>query len=523
MTRRTAWDVMAALLAVLLLHAILVMPSVPAGLSLARLVRPTWELPVVLALLAAFPGRRMRALAVGAALALVVLRAADLGSHLAFERAFNPLLDLHLLVSGWALLAGSVGRAEALMAVAAVLGAAALLGWALWACLGRLAGRPRPARAAAAIPPLAAVLAAAAIPGWAPLAVAPAVAAQAARMGDGVSDLAAFTGALRAAPEVAPRFAALEGRDVIVAFVESYGRSFVEDPRYADVAGPRLASVEARLEEAGWGVRSGWLAAPTRGGQSWLSHATLLSGLLVDRQIRYDRLMTSRHPSLNALFRAAGWRTGAVMPAIASDWPEAAWYGYDRMLDAGGLGYAGEPFEWVTMPDQYTWTALDRELRGGPPAMIEVALITSHAPWTPLPHVLPWEAVGNGSAFDGTRRTGDTPRQVWSDRERVRDQYALSLDYALEVMGQYVARQGDGALLIVLGDHQPAPLLTGEGASPDVPVHVVSDDPRLLARLPPDLFDAGLIPGADRGTLPMQDLRAIITTIFETPLREDPS
>ncbi|KIT14782.1 hypothetical protein [Jannaschia aquimarina] len=523
MTRRTALDWLAALAAILALHAILVMPSHPVGLSLERLVRPTWELPVILVLVAVFPGRWFRATVVGLALTLVVLRLADLGSHFAFERAFNPLLDLHLLVSGWALLSGSVGLGEALAAIAAVIGALALVGWLLWSCLARLVRFAPATRTGLAAPPLAATLAALVIPGWAELAVTPVVAKQIGRMSDGIADLAVFTDALHAAPEAAPRFAALEGRDVILAFVESYGRSYLDDPRYTAVSVPRLTAVESGLAAAGWSARSGWLSAPTRGGQSWLSHATLLSGLWVDRQIRYDRLIASAHPSLNRLFGAAGWRTAAAMPAITLDWPEAAWYGYDVTLDAKGLAYAGQPFEWVTMPDQYTWTALHRDLRGAGPAMIEVALITSHAPWTPLPHILPWEAIGDGSIFDGTRREGASPREVWSDREMIRTQYGLSLDYALEILGQYVEQYGDGALFIVVGDHQPAPLLTGPGASPDVPVHILSDDPRLLSRLPADIFGPGLIPDPDRPTLPMQDIRAILTTIYEDPLQEKPS
>ena len=35
-------------------------------------------------------------------------------------------------------------------------------------------------------------------------------------------------------------------------------------------------------------------------------------------------------------------------------------------------------------------------------------------------------------------------------------------------------------LFIVLGDHQPAPLITGDDAPWSVPVHVVSGDPRLV-------------------------------------------
>ena len=34
--------------------------------------------------------------------------------------------------------------------------------------------------------------------------------------------------------------------------------------------------------------------------------------------------------------------------------------------------------------------------------------------------------------------------------------------------------------MVVLGDHQPAPLVTGEGASRDVPVHLISADAALL-------------------------------------------
>ena len=520
MTHRRGPTVLALIVGIALLHAILVMPSHPAGLVPARLLRPTWELPAILLALTLLPGPWPRGAVVAAATALMVLRAADLGTYAAFSRPFNPLLDLHLLVSGWSLLASSVGREQAVLAVGFVLVAVALVAGLLWVSLSRMGRASRSMRGGSTGLALALCGLAAVLPGWRPLAVTPAIAAQVTRMKTGVADLAAFTEALRAAPGQAPTFAALQGRDVILAFVESYGRSFLEDVDFAATAIPRLGAIEARLTQAGWSARSGWLAAPTRGGQSWLSHATLLSGLRVDSQVRYDRLMVSDRRSLNRLFGAAGWRTGAAMPAITLDWPEAAWYGYDTMLDAAGLDYRGQPFEWVTMPDQYTWSALDARLRGQGPAMIEVALITSHAPWTPLPDILPWGAIGDGSVFDGTHRAGDTPRAVWSDPATIRSQYAKSLDYALEVMGQYVARSGDGALFILLGDHQPAPLLTGQGASPDVPLHILSDDPALLARLPDDLFAPGMMPDPGRPTLPMQDLRAMLTTIYETPLTD---
>ncbi len=507
-------------LAVAILHVAIVMPSHPAGLTLARFLQPTWELPAVLLAVALFPARGLRMLVVVLALALVVLRVADLGTYAAFSRPFNPLLDMHLLVSGWGLLASSVGRVEALGYILAILTALAAVGWLLWISLARIPRIGRAGRGVTVALPMVAVLVAVVAPQSAPFAATPVVAGQIARMTRGVADLAAFTEALDEAPTPAPRFAALDGHDVILAFVESYGRSWLDDPQFAETAVPRLEAVERRLAEAGWHMRSAWAAAPTRGGQSWLSHGTLLSGLWVDSQTRYDRLITSDRASLNELFRRAGWRTGAAMPAITLDWPEAGWFGYDITLDAEALDYAGKPFEWVTMPDQYTWTAMDRMLRAPGPDMIEIALVTSHAPWTPLPRIVAWEAVGDGSIFDGTLRDGGTPREVWSAPETIRAQYSKSLDYALEIAGQYIANDDEDTLFVILGDHQPAPLLTGQDAPPDVPVHVISRDPSLLDRLPAAHFSRGMIPTPDAPVLPMQDIRAIMTTAFEAPTGE---
>ena len=493
-----------AVLAVALLHGVLLLPSHPAGLRAATWAGLPVELPIVVLLVVAWRGWPVRAAVVALGAAILMLRLADLGSFQAFGRPFNPVLDLHLLGSGWALLSDTVGRGQAMVAIGAALLAGVGLGALLWtglAGLAQLGGRRWGLLVAVAAPML--------VPGAATADLVPDLRERLARMARATADLRAFEAELPADPVGVPRFAALEGRDVLLLFVESYGRSFVEG---SPLAGPRLAAVEDRLAAAGWHARSAWAEAPVRGGQSWLAHATLLSGLWVDTQARYERLVASERRSLNRLFRGAGWQTGAAMPAITLDWPEAAWFGYDVTLDAEGLGYRGEPFEWVTMPDQYTLSAMDRLLRGPGPDMIEAALITSHAPWTPLPRILPWERIGDGSVFDGTRRDGDTPREVWADPERVREQHALSLDHVLEVVGQYVARFGDGALVVVLGDHQPAALLTGPDASADVPVHVLADDPALLDRLPPP-FGPGLAPGGR--TIRMDRLRTVLAEVFE--------
>src|SRR5690606_4076998 len=182
-----------------------------------------------------------------------------------------------------------------------------------------------------------------------------------------------------------PLFERLQGKDVVVVFVESYGRTALEHPLFAPTLNSVLERAETSLDEAGFATRSAWLRSPTVGGLSWLAHATALSGLWIDSQLRHDSLLRSERPTLNRLFQQAGWRTVGVMPAITMPWPEGSYYGYDQFYAAADLGYRGAPFNWVTMPDQYVLSAfqqLERNTHPRTPVMAEIALISSHAPWT---------------------------------------------------------------------------------------------------------------------------------------------
>ena len=65
----------------------------------------------------------------------------------------------------------------------------------------------------------------------------------------------------------------------------------------------------------------------------------------------------------------------------------------------------------------------------------------------------------------------------------------------------------------MIGDHQPAANVTGEGASWDVPVHIISRDPQLLARFVELGFSAGLqAPRASIGS--MHELTGLMLRAF---------
>ena len=509
--RKIASPASRAAAALLLLVALLPLPTRPEDFTPAHFLPPGADLAAIVLALCLLPRgtRTFRILVVGILAALTLWRLADLGMVVAFRRSFNPILDLHLLRSGWELGAGTFGALPAAAAIAGAVLVFASVFAGLFSSLGGIPQLPALARRVCAAICLALLVLGpgATLPGE--------VVTHAKRLRTALAEEARFAADLRAPDIAAPDFAALRGRDVIVLFVESYGRAWLEGPPHRTAARSRLAAVDDRLRRAGFSVRSAWLASPTRGGQSWLAHAAVMSGLWTSSQGRYDAVIASDRSSLNRLFARAGWRSVAVMPAITRDWPAARWFGYDEIFAERALGYRGEAFDWVTMPDQYTLAALDRLARGRGPAMIEAALISSHAPWTPLPRILPWAKIGDGSVFDGTNRRGAPPKQVWSSPASIRAAWSRSLDYSMEVVARWIARSAGDALVVVLGDHQPAPLVAGAEASADVLIHVIARDPSLLARLPGRWSD-GMLPDPGLPDRRMSDLRAMLAACFST-------
>ncbi|WP_353110694.1 sulfatase-like hydrolase/transferase [Salinisphaera dokdonensis] len=537
---KSAWPVVRVMLGLGLLAGVFALPALLAPDTAAPAIKlPIEALWAVVALGLARPRavfETIRGVVAVWALLVGVLCAADVGVRTAFARVFDPVRDLGLVADGWRMLSGTLGVWPAASLLAGVLIAA--LAWLcamLWG-LGGIArlghARTRFTLSIAGLGALCLVIAA--LPGARDLApgfrssASGYISARVAGIETALADRRAFERALpRDALAGIPADALLSrlaGVRVMVVFVESYGRSALDDPRYQDSTRKRLQRIEASLRAAGLSARSGWLDSPVVGGQSWLAHATLLSGLWVDNQNRYDRLIDSDRASLNRLFKHAGWSTVAAMPAITLAWPEAAWFGYDQVLAAADLGYRGEAFNWVTMPDQYTLSATERLTAAMPaPLMIETALISSHAPWTPIPEMVPWEAVGDGTIFTPQARRGDPPEVVWRDAERVRTQYRGAIDYSLAAVGSFMARHGDNTLFIVLGDHQPAPLITGAQASQAVPIHFVADDPELLSNLRSWPLTAGLIPGPHAPVVPMDEFRADFVRAMSAPLPEMPA
>ena len=517
-----------------LLFGVLVLPNHPDHMGPGAVLFFPWELPAILLLLLALG--RVPGLVTGLSLVLVVtaaLKLADYGTYLAYARPFDPVLDLFLIQAGLDLLFDSTGALRASALVAAAVAGLLLLFAGLWWGLGAWAGmRPSPrlrlGAAAGAVLSLVAVVADTGhhLGYWRFEQSPPGTAwttrltlARAASAREVTADLVRFrtearTDDMRNRPGLLD---ALDGRDVYLIWIESYGRASFDNPLYARDHLDTLTRAERDIARAGLGMKSGWLTSPTAGGQSWLAHGALASGLWTANQGRYAALIASGRDWLFHFAQEAGYRTSAVMPAITLAWPEKTAMGFDLVFEARDIPYEGAPFNWVTMPDQFT-LAVSRELLPPDPRpdFMQIALISSHAPWTPVPDVLDWDSIEDGREFDDMAARGPAPRDLWQDRDDIRDAYRRAVDYSLDVVFDFVARMGEEApLVIVAGDHQAAGFVAGSDTR-DVAAHMIGP-PELIARIDGWGWTEGLIPAADGPVRRMDWFRNAFLRAFTGP------
>jgi phosphatidylglycerophosphate synthase len=527
---RTGIAVAVTVLALLLVWVALVAPNQPRHFNLGAFVRLPIELLVVVAVAALLPAtpRRVLAVVVGAVLSVLVLvKVLDIGFFTAFDRPFQPLDDSGYVGIGIETLRNAIGRsgADLVVAVAVVLIVALLTlpvlallrvtrvaaghrGWALQASMAlgvvwvalRVAGAPVASSSAAAlaVDEVQAVRAALADP--------------AALAREIAHDRFRGTPGHRLLTE-------LRGKDVLLVFVESYGRVAVQDSSLSPRIDGALDRGAAQLRAAGFFSRSAFLTSPTFGGLSWLAHSTLQSGVLVDGQRRYDQLVEDDRLTLTRAFKRAGWRAVGAMPGNRRAWPVGStFYKYDAVYDRRNFGYRGPGFGVAPMPDQYTFLALQRrELakHDRAPLFAEVDLISSHAPWTRIPRFISWGDVGDGSIYNRLPAEESTKASLFGDSERARAAYGHSIEYSLKTIFSFVRRYGhDDLVLVVLGDHQPATVVTGQGASHDVPISVIAHDPKVMDRIAGWRWQDGMSPSPRAPVWPMETFRDRFLTAF---------
>jgi hypothetical protein len=513
-------------LAFVLVWFALLAPNQLSRFSWAAFVRVPIEGLVLLALVLLLPARLrwLQWLAGGLLGLLVIVRMCDLVLFAVLDRPFNPVTDWGNIGPGIGVVADSIGRSWADVLVAfALLVLVGLLVLVMLAVrrLGGTARRHRTASVRAAVV-LTAVWLLAAVFGL-QLGGEPVASRSAAGLATeqfdqvraGLADQHTFAAAVardsyRNKP-AADLLTGLRGKDVLVVFVESYGRVAVQDSAISASVDASVRADTAALGQAGFSARSGFLTSPTFGGGSWLAHSTLQSGLWIDNQQRYNELVAGDRFTLSDAFGRAGWRTVGDVPANTQDWPQGtSFYHYDTIYDSRNVGYAGPKFSYATMPDQYVFSAFHRLELAKPhqPVMAEIDLVSSHTPWTPLPKLVPWNQIGDGSIYDGLPSKGKSPAVLWQHASAVRASYGQSVQYSMASLVSFVQNAHDNNLvLVVLGDHQPSTIVSGNGASHDVPISIVSHDPTVLDQISSWNWQPGLLPDPSAPVWSMDSFR----------------
>nr|WP_325063636.1 sulfatase [Streptomyces marianii] len=512
----------ATAVAALVVLAALLLPNKLGHLTAPMFLRiPVEGIFGVAVLLLLGPGRRGRVRRLvpafaGTALGLmVVLKLLDIGFDAVYKRPFDLVLDWILLDDGQSFLRDSMGPAGAIGVVVGVLVLVFLLLVLLtWAAvrLNRVLARHGAAAAGGTLV-LGTVWVVCAALGVRNTAVPVAAGGSAEFLQDRVQQVRA---GLRDKEEFARESAdddfagvpadrlltGLRGKDVLFAFIESYGRSAVQDPEMGPRVSALLADADRRLRAAGWSSRSAFLTSPTYGGGSWLAHSTFNSGLWIKNQQRYRNLTSGDRMTLTSAFQKTGaWRTVGIMPGVTRSWPEGKFYGLDHVYDSRGMGYKGPKFSWTPVPDQYSLSAFERLEHGRPgrgPMMAEIILASSHNPWAPIPRTLGWDEIGDGSVYDAIAEEGKDPQEVWEDPARIRTEYRRAIEYSLTSLITYVEKYGDeNTVLVFLGDHQPVSTVTEDKLGRDVPVTILARDPAVLDRVSGWGWQPGLKPGPD--------------------------
>jgi phosphatidylglycerophosphate synthase len=520
--------IVCTVLAAVLVWAALVAPDQPQYLTLTGFLRLPLELLVLIALALVLPRTPRRILAVTAGLALtlvVVLKVINYEVFTLYNRPYDPLGDTSQLGNGIETLRSLVGGTETkLIEVAAGVGTV-LLAVLLTLAMLRLTRVAADNRrwALRAVAGLAAVGALCSAVGAQLISHMPITSTLSAGLvvdevnavRADIHDRSVFAAKIKHDPIASTPtnrlLASLRGKDVLLVFVEAYGQQAVQGRSFSPEVDAALADGNTRLKSAGFSSRSGFLTSATYGGISWLAHSSLQAGLWVNNQDRYNQLISAKRFTLAEAFKRAGWRTVVDDPSNDRPWPQGkAFYHWDTIYNRYQVGYHGPTFTYASMPDQYIFSAFDRLELAKPhrqPLFAEIDTVSSHMPWNRIPETVGWNQVGDGSIYNHNPELHETGA-FWSDPARVQAAYGKSIVYSLNTLTSFVQHYGHKNLvMVVLGDHQPLPIVSGQQANHDVPISIIAHDPKVLRQIGGWGWNPGLQPRANAPVWPMSAFR----------------
>ena len=307
----------------------------------------------------------------------------------------------------------------------------------------------------------------------------------------------------------------LEGADVYLFIVESYGYTLYSEPVHFNLIEPELQEFQDRLNQAGFRIASTFLDSPAFGGNSWLADSTLATGVRIDNEAAYQLLHDSEVKPVAQFFNEIGYRTVVAMPATTYAWPEGEFYRFERKYYYKDFDYAGPNLKWAPMTDQYVLDFIHRnEVQGASrPLFIQYVMISGHYPFNMIPNFFEdWSQIGDGSIYHREESVNVLPIKPGNQTAGA-EGYVAAMAYELKLLREYLSNYVDReALVIVVGDHQPYSGITGKNKPRSVPLHVISRSSDFLTPFLDRGYTEGLIPDQ---ALPHAGLETFLPSLLE--------
>ena len=288
-----------------------------------------------------------------------------------------------------------------------------------------------------------------------------------------------------------------EKPNIYLIFLESYGTVLSTDERFQNDFKFRMDAFEERMSYWGWNYVSHWSEAPVKGGRSWLSFTSVLTGIEIKDHFVYSYLFNSGEPipMMAKNFNQQGYGTYRITSLGSNDdridipyEQMDKFFGFEIWLLAEDLEYTGGFWGGVhAVPDQYALHYLEENYlqKDDRPTFSFFITTASHWPWSDQqpPYLFDWRQLNSTV----NRREGEQDMSLGHSDEN----YWNAMLYQIDMMEGFLRfYDHDNSVFVFLGDHQP-PYLSDDNTLGTTYVHVFAKDSTLLQ----DALDMGFKPG----------------------------
>lgn len=321
---------------------------------------------------------------------------------------------------------------------------------------------------------------------------------------------------------------------IYLIMIESYGSTLNTHPALRGPYRDLIRRTDSVFAADGWHRATARCDIPVRGGRSWLSIASLFTGVRVQRQLLYNQFQDkalradAEIPHLVRFLDRQGYRTLALQPFTFErpGLPVRNLYGFDQTIYRKDLNYRGPSYGLADAPDQYSlhYTHENYLAPSEDPFFLFFETVDSHSLWNYglPPYLDDWRQFNeqteatrsphpNAESFPPVFLPDSVTAPLIYDQSTPM-RYLRHVAHEWRVLREYLTEKAPpGSLVLLLGDHQP-PLV--ETTDRTVPFHVLSTDSTLVKRVRRHGFTDGLPPTDESPILRQEGLYSFLVRLL---------